>query len=250
MPKETFFNLPAAKREHIIDVAIAEFANHDYANVSISRIVARAGIAKGSFYQYFEDKEDLYNYLVELIAQKKREMFSLEHPAPQQIGIFRYLHWIARTGVQFELAYPDLVRIGYRMAHSGTLSAVQARYRDEMLAFYKRLIAKGKEQGDIAPDIDEDLAAFLFEAVFSSLAQHLLPRIALHSQGQAPSQTFFELPDVVRIFDQAIDILERGLGTARRTPEGDPAAGSAGIMADDLPQGDLQEDDLQEEVSA
>ena len=71
MPKQTFFNLPDDKRQRIIDVVIDEFADNDYANVSISSIVARAGIAKGSFYQYFEDKEDLYGYLVSLIAEKK-----------------------------------------------------------------------------------------------------------------------------------------------------------------------------------
>ena len=64
MPKQTFFNLPDDKRQRILDVVIDEFADNDYANVSISRIVARAGIAKGSFYQYFEDKEDLSGYLV------------------------------------------------------------------------------------------------------------------------------------------------------------------------------------------
>ena len=59
MPKITFFNLPDEKRQLILDIAIDEFAENDFANVSISRIVARAGIAKGSFYQYFEDKDDL-----------------------------------------------------------------------------------------------------------------------------------------------------------------------------------------------
>ena len=66
MPKETFFNLPEAKRQRIIDLALAEFAEKDYDTASISRIVSQAGIAKGSFYQYFENKEDLYTYLLTL----------------------------------------------------------------------------------------------------------------------------------------------------------------------------------------
>ena len=44
MPKETFFNLPEDKRQAILDLAIEEFAAHDYKNASISRIVERAGI--------------------------------------------------------------------------------------------------------------------------------------------------------------------------------------------------------------
>jgi TetR/AcrR family transcriptional regulator len=65
MPKPTFFNLTDDKRQRLIDLAIEEFAENDYDLASISKIVAQAGIAKGSFYQYFEDKKDLYQYLLE-----------------------------------------------------------------------------------------------------------------------------------------------------------------------------------------
>lgn len=219
MPKETFFNLPDEKREHITAVAVAEFSSHDYADVSISRIVARAGIAKGSFYQYFEDKEDLYGYLLDLIGQKKWEMFSLDHPDPQQIGVFRYLHWLAQAGVQFELTYPELVRVGYRaLSRRGYAQLLQERFRPQASAFYKQLVAKGKEQGDIAPEIDEDLAAFLFETFFTALGQYLQPYIAARRGEIADHTKFFELPEVRRIFDQTVDILESGMGRARHTP--------------------------------
>jgi AcrR family transcriptional regulator len=60
MPNQTFFNLAEEKREQITQVAIDEFANNDYGGGSISRIVARAGIAKGSFYQYFTGTDSCY----------------------------------------------------------------------------------------------------------------------------------------------------------------------------------------------
>ena len=60
MPKETFFNLPEVKRGAILDAALEEFAAYPYDQASVNRIVARAGIPKGSFYQYFENKKDLY----------------------------------------------------------------------------------------------------------------------------------------------------------------------------------------------
>lgn len=222
MPKETFFNLPADKREHITSIAVNEFANHDYANVSISRIVARAGIAKGSFYQYFDDKEDLFDYLIDLLAEKKREMFSLDHPDPQQIGIFRYLHWMVQAAVQFELAYPELVRVGWRAARNGSLPAIQARYRVETMQFYTRLIAKGKAEGDIDPELDDELVAYYFNSVFTSMAQFLLPRIIEHQQNHEIGRVLWEKPEVARIFDQAIDILEAGVGASRRASNAQP----------------------------
>ena len=103
MPQQTFFNLPEEKRQQILQVAIDEFAENEYDNVSISRIVARAGIAKGSFYQYFSDKEDLYGYILGLIAEAKREFMSLDHPDPNHTGIFAYLRWMAEVGVAFQI---------------------------------------------------------------------------------------------------------------------------------------------------
>jgi TetR/AcrR family transcriptional regulator len=213
MPKETFFNLPTEKREHITNIAIEEFGNNEYADVSISRIVARAGIAKGSFYQYFADKEDLYSHLLDLIIQKKWEMFSLDHPDPHHIGIFRYLRWMAEAGVQFELAYPDLVRVGYRaFSHNLYPQEFQARARQKAHEFYKQLVALGKEQGDIPPELDEDLAAYIFDAIFLGLGQYLFLRVGMSADGPPGQQAFFESPEVGRIFEQTVNILEQGMG--------------------------------------
>ena len=51
MPSQTFFNLSEEKREAIVKVALDEFSRFDYSSASISRIVRKTGIAKGSFYQ-------------------------------------------------------------------------------------------------------------------------------------------------------------------------------------------------------
>ena len=71
MPKQTFFNLPSEKRALIIEAAIEEFAVHGFQKASINKIVDKASIAKGSVYQYFENKEELYSYLVESASGKK-----------------------------------------------------------------------------------------------------------------------------------------------------------------------------------
>jgi TetR/AcrR family transcriptional regulator len=226
LPKETFFNLPDEKREHITKVAIEEFAAHEYGDVSISRFVARAGIAKGSFYQYFEDKEDLHEYLLNLIVQKKWEMFSLEHPDPQHTGIFHYLHWMAQAGVQFELAYPELVRIGYRaMSRNSYPQKFQKRAQEDAHLFYRRLVAKGKEQGDISPEIDEDLAAFIFDAFFSGLGQYMAQRVAAHEEEWQGTRAFFEMPEMVRVFDQVVNILEHGMGLSHPVKANDDLSG-------------------------
>jgi AcrR family transcriptional regulator len=71
MPKDTFFNLAEEKRTLICQVAIDEFAAYSFAQASINRIVDGSGIAKGSFYQYFENKDDLFLYVIQSIAEEK-----------------------------------------------------------------------------------------------------------------------------------------------------------------------------------
>jgi TetR/AcrR family transcriptional regulator len=220
MPKDTFFNLSDSKREAITEIAIEEFADHAYGDVSISRIVARAGIAKGSFYQYFDDKEDLFTYLLQLVVERKREMFSLDQPDPQHVGIFAYMRWIAANGVQFERAYPQLSRLAYRAFSGNTMPhAFQASARQQTVAFYRRLVELGVQQGDIDPAISVDLAASIFDLALSSLSQVLMVYIAEYNTDDPLAPPLFDQPGIIQLYNQALDILERGLAPPQAVPE-------------------------------
>ena len=59
MPKETFLKLPEEKKNKIIKAAKKEFERVTFEQTSIKNIVEDADIARGSFYQYFDSKEDL-----------------------------------------------------------------------------------------------------------------------------------------------------------------------------------------------
>lgn len=65
MPKETFYHLNAQKKERIEKALEKEFSRTSFEKASISKIIEEADIPRGSFYQYFEDKEDAIQYMVE-----------------------------------------------------------------------------------------------------------------------------------------------------------------------------------------
>ncbi len=65
MPKDTFFNLPEEKKQKILQSAVDEFTENEMYKSRVSNIIKNAGIPRGSFYQYFEDLEDLYFYVIE-----------------------------------------------------------------------------------------------------------------------------------------------------------------------------------------
>ena len=64
MPKITFFNLPVGKKQTLIYAIRKEFSRVPLYDASISNIVKSARIPRGSFYQYFEDKEDAFFFLL------------------------------------------------------------------------------------------------------------------------------------------------------------------------------------------
>lgn len=70
MIKSTFYNLPEEKRQRVIDAIVVEFSNTEDEKVSINRIIKRANISRGSFYQYFDDKVDLVEVLLKSFVDR------------------------------------------------------------------------------------------------------------------------------------------------------------------------------------
>ena len=64
MPKVTFINLPEEKKQTLIAAMRKEFSRVPLYDASISNIIKSANIPRGSFYQYFEDKEDAFFFLL------------------------------------------------------------------------------------------------------------------------------------------------------------------------------------------
>ena len=76
MPKDTFFHLKEEKREKIEKALINEFSKGSLEKASISNIVAEAKIPRGSFYQYFENKEDAIKYVVHKYSKIEKNKLS------------------------------------------------------------------------------------------------------------------------------------------------------------------------------
>ncbi len=78
MPKSTFYNLKKEKREKIEEALKKEFSENIFEKASVSNIIEKAGIPRGSFYQYFEDKEDASKYIIKkFLDNVKKEIKTL-----------------------------------------------------------------------------------------------------------------------------------------------------------------------------
>lgn len=203
-PTQTFLNLPEEKRRRFLDIAIDEFAHHHYRSASISRVVARAGIAKGSFYQYFRDKKDLHQYLVELAVKAKLE-YLLNHPETgRKEGFFAKIRGLFQANADFEVAAPKLNRLLTHVVHGDmpdaddnlqrVLGIVQERV--------KALVREAAARGDIRPDLDQDLVSFVITALVGEFGNYLARRLPAAQPSDQSKQ---------HLFEQLVTVLEQGI---------------------------------------
>ena len=163
MPKKTFFNLPQGKKAKIYAAAVEEFAKNRFSEASINQIVKNAGISRGSFYQYFNDKEDLYIYVISEIGKEKLEAIKKVGILNAEADFFTaFLHMIkaalawaetkplySQIAIQMELDRSDFIEKLRSLSNEGFL-------------LLKQLVEKDKERGRIREDIDSNLIVEVF----------------------------------------------------------------------------------------
>lgn len=73
MPTKQFFNLAEEKRNILLQATIDELNRVSISDFSINQVVKNAGIARGSFYIYFENVQDIIEYVMKEYKNKLSE---------------------------------------------------------------------------------------------------------------------------------------------------------------------------------
>lgn len=177
MPKPTFGKIPPAKRERVLRQAARLFAERGFAATDMSELAERCGVAKGSIYNYFESKEDLYRYVcLDGLERSRRAVYGEGEP---QGDIYDLVRQVFERGMAFAQSHPEYVAL-YLGAAAGPadrlddeLSRQVESYTADLL---KRLIRKGMDQGIVRADLDADLAAFLINSLYIIFVSSLVSR--------------------------------------------------------------------------
>ena len=214
MPKSTFHNLPQEKRQRIEAAAIDEFAEQGFQGASISQIVSQAGIAKGSFYQYFEDKRDLFLHLVDLVAQEKTAYFQSRQPPHPDLDFFALLRWMFEAGMEFNLARPRLNQaVGRVLFGDGMIyTEMFSEMRQTSSNILRQFIEQGIARQAIDPAIDPQAAAFIFETLLNNLGLFLLNQQTVDAQAlQSGNIDWLKSERARQINHSVLHVLEYGM---------------------------------------
>jgi TetR/AcrR family transcriptional regulator len=208
--RDTFSHLPADKQERVLDAALAEFADQGYHQASLNRLVARAGIAKGSLYQYFPNKEGLFRHIFQLALKLVRQTLVEVKETTAHENLFKRLEKSLQAGVRFLKTHPRIYSLYLKIQFDR-----QTPFRQEFLAAVRRhageyfgsLISRARDRGELRPGISEPAARFLLDAVFDRFLQAVaVPALDVTlNLHQAPEEI------IHRRIRELIDLLREGL---------------------------------------
>lgn len=148
---KTFTNLSVDRQAQIIAACLEEFALHEYQTASLSRIVSKLNLAKGSFYRYFENKQSLYFFLLDHCI-KTRLKNDKDHMTVQPADFFELMIEHLKGKMKFDNNFP---------LHSAFLNNVMQEKNNEELGNIQ-LIVKLKALESVKPLVEEAIKANVF----------------------------------------------------------------------------------------
>jgi len=132
-------------RDKLLRAAEAEFGEKGFHATAISGITHRAGVALGTFYTYYESKEEIFQDLVSFMSHRTRRWISErvagapDRMAAERLGIEAYIEFVRHhKGI-------------YRIISEAEFVANDAyrKHYDDFAAAYRKNIERAAESGEI-----------------------------------------------------------------------------------------------------
>ncbi len=155
MPKSTFYNLSDDKKERIFDAALKEFSTRSFSEASLNQIIKNADIPKGSFYQYFDNKEDIYLYMKEVISKEKAEILNQVKGVDPDADVFEVIMNTTREFIEQGKEKPGYADAGMRMELDN--SELIMKIRKSSIEKFIKMLERDKARGLIKPEVDSEL---------------------------------------------------------------------------------------------
>lgn len=209
---KTFDNLNPKKQSNIFRIALVEFSDKGYAKASINDMVERLGIAKGSIFQYFGDKQGLFNFVFSKALTMVKEHFRRVREETGNQDFFTRFEAILVSGVGFVRKHPRIYALYTKIQFEGKLtfcSHLITSLRRDSFEYLSDFIETGIRRRELSPDLNLARTSFLLDAVLDRFLQaymleHLDAGQGLFNANEATTR---------ERAGQVVDIIREGLET-------------------------------------
>ncbi|MDP4177110.1 MAG: TetR/AcrR family transcriptional regulator [Bacillota bacterium] len=177
---ENFEKLPFEKRKRIIDVCIEEFGDKGYTNASTNTIVKNAGISKGTLFNYFDNKKNLFLFILDYTTDYYVDFMIREMKVNSSDFFKRVLDW-AELKIKVSLNEPLIYRF-FITAYTN----IPDELNQDISERYKKLSEKGLflaldgiDYSKFRDDIDKQKTIELLLIILTNLPKEDINKLGL-----------------------------------------------------------------------
>lgn len=151
----------AKTRQRLLNAAEIEFGKNGFARSTVATITSRAKVGQGTFYLYFQAKEDALRELVRHMGRQLRRALTQATQAAQtrieaeELGLAAF--------ITFAQTHQNLYRIV--MESQFVDETIYREYYDSLALAYQRNLEKAQAAGEINPEVNAEAAAWSFMGV-------------------------------------------------------------------------------------
>jgi AcrR family transcriptional regulator len=187
-----------ARRKTMIAAAIAVFGEKGFAEATMDEIAERAGFGKGTFYNYFDDKqallaaafEEAYDGLVALVVDYFDDAARVD-PAPDARAVFRgFIAHLTNYFAEHHSVFVVMMKEAHRLAFDPVSSHVAflGLQRDRVAAAIEVPLQAAMDRGELRPLPARTVAHLLMGNVQAYLMTAACAAPAGHAAG-TPTET-------------------------------------------------------------
>ena len=169
-----FNQLADTKQKSIIDASVYEFADKGFKNASVNKIVEKAGISKGSLFNYFKSKDMLFEHIYAIALREVKAYLAKVRDESAYDEFFMRFSKIITAGVAFINNHPRLARIYFRLLNSDDSPRGKAIIRNlhsEAIRYLTDFVEMGIEKGELRNELNPNTVAFLIESILNRILQ-------------------------------------------------------------------------------
>ncbi len=134
-----FYRLEKEKQERIINAALKEFARNGYDKASTNEIVKEAEIAKGSLFSYFNNKKELYLFLLDYVMKLIDQIYA--EVDWQETDFFARMRQLGAVKYKIYKKYPSAFNFLKTLAHEDA-----AEVKPVISKLKKEVVSSGLER--------------------------------------------------------------------------------------------------------
>ena len=153
----TFRRLDPARQQAVIQAILDDAAEKSPAALNIKQVAERAGVAVGSLYQYFGNRDNLLAFAIELCVHQMTDLFAMSRPYLIEMPLREALTAYLTYGIEWSQAQQGFIQFFGRAAYQddpGLAKKVVQPVATAMRETVEDMLKAALQRGEINPGLD------------------------------------------------------------------------------------------------